>query len=64
MQHVTMEHQLDHKQRALLEQLQHFGHVTPEEVLPPLDAQSLGYRAKARIGVRYVSLKRSCADWF
>src|SRR5438445_11679366 len=34
MQHVNMETQVHLKQQALLDQLKHFGKVTPEEVLP------------------------------
>ncbi len=58
LQHVAMDHQLAFKQEVLLEQLLHFGKVSPTELLPPLSGnKSLGYRGKARLGVRYVIKK-------
>jgi 23S rRNA (uracil1939-C5)-methyltransferase len=57
MQHVTIEAQLQFKQQALLEQLKHFGKVTPEIILPPITGNPFGYRRKARLGVRYVIKK-------
>jgi 23S rRNA (uracil1939-C5)-methyltransferase len=57
MQHLQMEAQIVHKQKILLEQLWHFGRVKPETVLPPLSGESLGYRRKARLGVRFVEKK-------
>lgn len=57
MQHMSMSQQLAHKQTTLLEQLLHFGKVTPKQVLPPLASEELRYRHKARIGVRYVTKK-------
>lgn len=57
MQHMSVEAQIKFKQNALLEQLKHFGKVVPENTLPPLSANSAGYRRKARIGVRYVRKK-------
>lgn len=57
LQHAAMDSQLAFKQEVLLEQLHHFGHVTPATLLPPLSGNSLGYRGKARLGVRYVIKK-------
>ena len=57
MQHMKSEAQIAFKEKALLEQLLHFGHVTPEQVLPPLTGKTEGYRRKARLGVRYVEKK-------
>lgn len=57
MQHASMNSQLAFKQDVLLEQLLHFGNVVPEEVMPPLSGKPLGYRGKARLGVRYVIKK-------
>lgn len=57
LQHLAMDNQLKHKQEVLLEQLYHFGNVTPEEILPPLSGSSFGYRGKARLGVKYVIKK-------
>lgn len=59
MQHMTISAQLALKQKTLLEQLAHFGRVTPEIVLPPLTGQqTLGYRRKARLGVYYIRQKK------
>lgn len=57
LQHMTEEAQLLLKQNSLLEQLNHFGKVSPESILPPLTGHSSGYRRKARLGVRYVKKK-------
>lgn len=57
LQHMNMATQLELKQKTLLEQLQHFGHVVPEIVLPPLTANEIGYRRKARLGVKFVIKK-------
>jgi 23S rRNA (uracil1939-C5)-methyltransferase len=43
----------------LLEQFEHLGKVIPKHVMPPLQADSEGYRRKARLGVRYVTKKQS-----
>lgn len=56
-QHMSEQAQLDYKQKTLLEQLQHFAKLEPDEVLPPLVANNWHYRRKARLGVRYVSKK-------
>jgi len=57
MQHLQVDKQILYKQKSLLEQLQHFGKVTPKEILPPLTGESFGYRRRARLGVRYVRKK-------
>lgn len=57
LQHMSMATQIELKQQTLLNQLKHFGHVTPETILPPLNAHSEGYRRKARLGVKYVFKK-------
>jgi 23S rRNA (uracil1939-C5)-methyltransferase len=57
LQHMTSEAQLAHKQKMLLEQLQHFGKVQPKELLTPLTGLNFGYRRKARLGVKYVAKK-------
>lgn len=57
MQHVEINAQVQLKQQALLDQLKHFGKVTPEEILPPIIGHPWGYRRKARLGVRYVIKK-------
>lgn len=57
LQHMSIETQIQLKQQTLLDQLKHFGHVTPETIMPPLDAQSTGYRRKARLGAKFVIKK-------
>lgn len=57
MQHMDSGAQITHKQSILKEQLEHFAKTQPEEWLPPLQADLLGYRRKARLGVRYVIKK-------
>jgi 23S rRNA (uracil1939-C5)-methyltransferase len=57
LQHMNMQTQLTLKQQTLLDQLKHFGQVTPAEVLPPLSASTTGYRRKARLGVKFVIKK-------
>lgn len=58
MQHLNTRAQIQLKQKVLLEQLRHFGQVEPEHVMTPISAQQLGYRRKARLGVRYVEKKQ------
>src|SRR5690606_37401691 len=57
LQHLSEEAQIRFKQETWLEQFKHFGHVEPEEVLPPLQGPQYHYRHKARLGVRYVIKK-------
>lgn len=57
LQHMHPDAQIAMKQATLLEQLQHFAHVQPDILLPPLKGDSWGYRHKARLGVRYVYKK-------
>ncbi|MDH5433858.1 MAG: 23S rRNA (uracil(1939)-C(5))-methyltransferase RlmD [Gammaproteobacteria bacterium] len=57
MQHLSNQAQIEHKQAILKEQLEHFANSLPDEWLPPLQADVLGYRRKARLGVRYVIKK-------
>lgn len=57
LQHMDDEMQLQVKQAALLEQLEHFGHLKPESILSPLCGATWGYRRKARLGVKFVNKK-------
>lgn len=57
LQHMSEETQLQLKQHTLLDQLKHFGQAIPENILPPLNANTTGYRRKARLGVKYVIKK-------
>ncbi len=55
MQHMQSEAQIEFKQQVLAEQFDHFGQLKPEEWIEPLTGPTLGYRGKARLGVRYLS---------
>lgn len=57
LMHMSPEAQLTLKQNTLMEQMSHFGHVTPREWSEPLKGQLLGYRRKARLGVKHVPKK-------
>ncbi len=57
LQHMTQMQQIELKQSALAQQLEHFGQVQPQQWLAPLKTEPYGYRRKARIGVRYVNKK-------
>lgn len=57
LQHMDSATQLALKQRTVLEQLAHFGQTVPETILPPLSVGTIGYRRKARLGVRFVEKK-------
>lgn len=54
LQHLDSQAQLELKQAVLLEQLEHFGGVTPNILVPPVCDEYYRYRRKARLGVRYV----------
>jgi 23S rRNA (uracil1939-C5)-methyltransferase len=54
LQHVTVNAQIEFKQNLLLKQLKHFGSVTPEEVLLPIQGPSYQYRRRARLSVQYL----------
>lgn len=57
LQHWQPDGQITFKQSVLAELLNHQAHIQPENWLPPLVADRLGYRTKARMGVRYVEKK-------
>jgi 23S rRNA (uracil1939-C5)-methyltransferase len=57
LQYISTDGQLACKEHALLEQLEHLGHVKPEKMLPPLIGPSYGYRRKARLGAKFVIKK-------
>lgn len=58
LQHMSTQAQLKYKQAVVLEQMQHIGHVVPEEILPPMTGDIFGYRSKARLGAKYVEKKQ------
>ena len=55
LQHLDPEAQIAFKEQTLKEQFAHFGQIEPESWVPPMVSQPLGYRRKARLGVRYVT---------
>ena len=57
LQHLDADRQIEYKQRVLLDNLQRIGHVAPQAILPPLRADSWGYRRKGRLSVRRVEKK-------
>lgn len=54
LQHLRPESQIQAKQQVLAEQLEHLGKVEPESWLTPITGPVLGYRRRARLGVRFV----------
>jgi 23S rRNA (uracil1939-C5)-methyltransferase len=54
LQHMQEEAQIQYKQKHLLDLLTRYGHTSPQELLPPLTADTWHYRSKARLSVRYV----------
>ena len=54
LQHLRPELQLQAKQQILAEQLERLGKVKPESWLAPISGPALGYRRRARLGVRSV----------
>lgn len=59
LQHLSRAAQIAFKQGVLEEQLKHFGGIEPEQWLPPLLDAELGYRRKARLGVKFVIKKEA-----
>ncbi|WP_336367107.1 23S rRNA (uracil(1939)-C(5))-methyltransferase RlmD [Marinobacter sp. C2H3] len=60
LQHMDGDAQIRFKENTLREHFAHFGGIEPEHWEPPLRSEaSLGYRRKARLGVRYVKARES-----
>jgi 23S rRNA (uracil1939-C5)-methyltransferase len=57
LQHLSGEQQLQFKQKQLMDSLARIGKVTPQEILPPLKADSWNYRRRARLAARWVPKK-------
>lgn len=64
LQHWQPDGQINFKQSVLAELLQHQANIQPDNWLEPLVADRLGYRTKARMGVRYVEKKNSALVGF
>ncbi|HEY4365916.1 MAG TPA: 23S rRNA (uracil(1939)-C(5))-methyltransferase RlmD [Steroidobacteraceae bacterium] len=57
LQHLAPDQQIAFKQQQLTEALTRIGHVTPEQILPPLQADPWNYRRRARLSARWVAKK-------
>ena len=57
MQHLNEEDQLDHKQTVLIELLEHQSNLVPKNIFKSISSNQLGYRQKARLGVKWVKGK-------
>lgn len=57
LQHLSGEQQLQFKQKQLIDALTRIGKVTPQEILPPLQADTWNYRRRARLAARWVPKK-------
>lgn len=55
LQHMAPAAQIQMKGQVLAEQFKHFGDLQPDEYVSPLLGPEVGYRRKARLGVRYVT---------
>ena len=64
LQHWQPDSQISFKQSVLAEMLQHQADVQPEQWLEPVVGDRLGYRTKARLGVRYVAKKETALVGF
>lgn len=59
LQHMDSESQIRFKEDTLRDHFAHFGGIEPEEWVPPMRSPALGYRRKARLGVKYVPARES-----
>ncbi len=53
LQHINPEAQINLKQAAVLNQLQHIGKTSAASILPPITSPTSGYRSKGRLSVKY-----------
>lgn len=59
LQHMSGDAQIQFKEQTLREHFAHFGGIEPEEWIAPMRSEPLGYRRKARLGVKYVPARES-----
>ncbi|WP_296239157.1 23S rRNA (uracil(1939)-C(5))-methyltransferase RlmD [Psychrobacter sp. UBA5136] len=64
LQHWQPDGQINFKQSVLAEKLIHQANVEPDQWLAPVVGDRLGYRTKARLGVRYVAKKETALVGF
>lgn len=57
-QHISSAHQIEYKEKQLLDSFRHVGGVEIPETIPPLQSElHWGYRTKARLGAKWVKKK-------
>ena len=59
LQHMSGDAQIRFKEDTLREHFAHFGGIEPDEWVAPMRSPALGYRRKARLGVKYVPARES-----
>ncbi|MFC4258347.1 23S rRNA (uracil(1939)-C(5))-methyltransferase RlmD [Marinobacter lacisalsi] len=59
LQHMAPDAQIRFKENTLREHFAHFGGIEPEQWTEPMRSPALGYRRKARLGVRFVPKRDS-----
>jgi 23S rRNA (uracil1939-C5)-methyltransferase len=59
LQHMAGDAQIQFKEQTLREHFAHFGGIEPAEWVSPMRSDTLGYRRKARLGVKYVPARES-----
>ena len=59
LQHMAGDAQIRFKEQTLREHFAHFGGIEPDHWIAPMRANSLGYRRKARLGVKHVPARES-----
>ncbi|WP_350561471.1 23S rRNA (uracil(1939)-C(5))-methyltransferase RlmD [Psychrobacter sp. CAL346-MNA-CIBAN-0220] len=64
LQHWQPDAQINFKQSVLAEMLMHQANAEPDTWLAPVVGDRLGYRTKARLGVRYVAKKETALVGF
>ena len=64
LQHWIPDGQINFKQSVLAEMLLHQANIAPDHWLEPVVGDRLGYRTKARLGVRYVVKKETALVGF
>ncbi|UJJ30752.1 23S rRNA (uracil(1939)-C(5))-methyltransferase RlmD [Halopseudomonas maritima] len=58
LQHMSHGQQLEIKQQALAQQLQHFAQLTPQQWAPTLEGPAYGYRQRTRVALRWDRARR------
>lgn len=64
LQHLSVTAQIELKQKHLIDSLERIGKVAPQRLLPALQRETLGYRRKARLSVKFVDKKNAALVGF